>query len=239
MPRFFVDDVLGNTTHISGDDAKHIAKSLRMKVGDTITLCDRNSIEYDCEITEIDAAIKLNVLSSKPCEREPKTKITLFQAMPKSDKMDFIVQKAVELGVDTIYPIITSRCISRPDPKKQVSKIARYNKVAIEAAKQCGRGKIPRVADFISYNDCLDLTENFDTSLLFYELGGEQINSLISEDEKDIAIIIGSEGGFSETEVSDAIKKGIKVASLGKIILRCETAPIVALSILMNITKNI
>lgn len=239
MPRFFVDDVSGDKIFIKGEDAKHISKSLRMKIGEEVIVCDKNEIEHFCTISNIDDVVTLDISKSAPCENEPSVEVVLYQAMPKSDKMDFIIQKAVELGITRIVPILTERCISRPDAKSMKKKIERFQKISESAAKQSGRGVIPKIDNLLSYNGACDQALKSDCAMLFYELGGERVENIIGNSAKSISFIIGSEGGFSETEVETAQQKGIKTASLGRRILRCETAPIVAASIIMFVTKNI
>lgn len=238
MPRFFTDNILENTAIITGDDAKHIGKVLRCKIGEKITVCDAKGFDYECEIASISDSVTLNILTKAENKSEPSVKVHLFQALPKSDKMEFIIQKAVELGVSEITPIMTSRCVSRPEKSKMKKKIERYNAVSKEAAKQSGRGIIPIVNPLLSYNQCIEKIEDFDKTILFYENGGERLNSIINSDIKSLAIIIGSEGGFEQSEVDFATEKGAKIATLGARILRCETAPLAALSIVMNITEN-
>lgn len=239
MPRFFIDNIVGEQAFIVGEDANHITKSLRMKLGDEVIVCDRNEVEHFCTIAQLGDTVVLDVSKSAPCENEPSVSVTLYQAMPKSDKMEFIIQKAVELGITEIVPIISSRCISRPDQKSMAKKLIRYNKIAESAAKQSGRGIIPKVLPTITFEKACETAASDEAAMLFYELGGKRVSELISPANKSISFIIGSEGGFSEQEVEYAQKLGIETASLGKRILRCETAPIVALTIIMNLTENI
>lgn len=144
MPRFFTQDITEMGGCITGEDAKHIAKVLRMKVGDELTVCDTKGRDYDCMIEEIGAGeVRLKVLSVAPSQSEPDVRVHLYQAMPKADKMETIIQKAVELGAASITPVMTRRCVSRPDAKSMDKKLVRYNRIALEAAKQCGRGVVP------------------------------------------------------------------------------------------------
>ena len=147
MPRFFVDSVESDTVEITGGDARHIALSLRMKIGERLVLCDGNGREAECEIKEIcPESVVLSVVSRCDSKAEPKTEVILYQALPKFDKFEYIVQKSVELGVSRIVPVLTSRCISRPDEKTMAKKIERLQKIADEAAKQSGRGRLPKVS---------------------------------------------------------------------------------------------
>lgn len=238
MPRFFTDNINNKTAVITGDDAKHIGKVLRARIGERVTVCDMAGFDYECEIAEIGEQVLLNVISKTPNETEPSVYVHLFQALPKSDKMEFIIQKAVELGISEITPVLSSRCVSRPDESKMQKKVRRWNAVAYEAAKQCGRGKISKVNEIINFDNAIKEAIKSEVPLIFYENGGERINGLISTATKSIAVFIGSEGGFEVGEIEKAQNVGIKTATLGKRILRCETAPISALSIIMNITEN-
>ena len=212
-----------------------------MAKGDLLTVCDMHMTEYECSIADFEAGdVLLEVISSGKGDTEPPYRVTLFQALPKSDKMDFIVQKAVELGVWEIVPFISERCISRPDAKTAQTKLARWNKIALEAAKQCGRGIIPQVRQICSFKQALSLAAEVDCPLLFYE--GDTVCSLkgalstksadVYDTDKPLVIsaMIGSEGGFAQAEVEMASACGMIPTGLGKRILRCETAPIVALS---------
>lgn len=238
MPRFFCDNINDNIAIITGDDAKHITKVLRYKVDDEIVISDKNGFDYECDIISIDDDIHLKIKRKFKNETEPSSCIVLYQALPKGDKMDFIIQKAVELGVNKIIPIMTKYCVSKPDDKSFEKKLIRYNKIAKEAAKQSGRGIIPVVENIITYETALKNMKD-EVSLLFYEGGGKNISELITTKDEKINIIIGSEGGFSQEEVKLAEDYDIKIATLGKRILRCETAPIVALSLVLFTTGNI
>lgn len=239
MPRFFCDNIIDKKIIIDDEDSKHIKKVLRMKIGDKITVSSSNKQDYECVITDLSDNVELEIISQKENDTEPTVQIVLYQALPKSDKMDFIIQKAVELGVTKIVPILTKRCVSRPDEKSMKKKVARYQKIAKEAAKQCGRGIIPEVNDLMTFDDVINNKDNLEKMILFYEGGGKRINYIIESEQKSIGIIVGSEGGFEEDEVKRATCKNVLVATLGKLILRCETAPLTAISVIMNITKNI
>lgn len=240
MPRFFVQKNNINSEHIivDGGDAIHIGRSLRMKLGDMITLCC-DGIEYESKIISIsDSMVDCEIVSSKQGETEPDIKLTLFQAIPKSDKLEFIVQKAVELGACDIVPVLTSRCVSRPDKKSFKKKLERLNKIALEAAKQCGRSVIPAVRDFITFDECVNELKQKDLGLICYEKGGKNLKETVLESCKTVGVFIGSEGGFDSTEAEKCIENGVVPISLGSRILRCETAPVAAISIIMNITGN-
>ena len=152
--------------------------------------------------------------------------------------MEFIIQKAVELGVTEITPVMTAYCVSRPDSKSMEKKLARYQKIALEASKQCGRGRIPQVHPLLNFDDAINRQTQKDISILFYECGGLPLQKLISPEQKKISVFVGSEGGFSKSEAERAEAAGLCLATLGNRILRCETAPIAGISIVMNLTGN-
>lgn len=238
MPRFFTDVPVDGRAVITGADAVHIGRSLRMKVGEELTLC-ANGIEYSCVIdgfTEDEVSCK--VLSAQPSKAEPSVKLTIFQALPKSDKMDLIVQKSVELGVSEIVPVITERCVSRPDEKSLVKKLVRWQKIALEAAKQCGRGIIPVISPAVDLKKCVSQLGGMDAALMCYEKGGASLSSLDLPNVGSIGVLIGCEGGFEPSEAEFAKANGVTLIGLGARILRCETAPLAAASIIMSLTGN-
>ena len=207
-----------------------------MKDNEKVVICNKLGTDYDCEIETFNEnkTVTLNIISSYENQSEPSVNITLYQAIPKTDKLEFIIQKAVELGVSKIVPIQSKYCIAKMDQKTYAKKQIRYNKISYAAAKQSGRGIIPEVCDILSYKDAIKQAEN---GILYYEHGGIKTNEIIGE-TKDVSIFIGSEGGFSEDEVQFAIENGVKIGSLGKLILRCETAPIIAMAMVLNATNN-
>ncbi|MCH5303591.1 MAG: 16S rRNA (uracil(1498)-N(3))-methyltransferase [Ruminococcus sp.] len=236
MPWFFTDEEIKNEKfNIDGENARHISKSLRMKRGEKLTLVSPSKTQFDCEIDNIsNELVGVKILEKKPCENEPETQITLYQALPKSDKMEFIIQKCVELGVYKIVPTISSRCVSRPDKKSLEKKLARWQKIAKEAAQQSRRGIIPEICEAVSFKQAVENSKENEQNIIFYELGGESIKNIIENSRpKNIGIFIGSEGGFEQSEVDLALENGARVATLGKRILRAETAPLAALSIIM------
>lgn len=239
MPRFFTQTISREGGSITGDDAKHIAKVLRMKIGEELTVCDTKGYDYHCMIESLsDKEVTLKVLSAEESQSEPSVKVHLYQAMPKGDKLELIIQKAVELGVDSITPVMTRRCVSKPDAKSMAKKLERYNRIALEAAKQSGRGKIPQVKPLLDLNEALDEMAETSCPILFYENATAPAKEVIDQAGQEIAVLIGSEGGFDESEVVKAKEKGCQVLSLGNRILRCETAPLAALSLIMFETGN-
>lgn len=236
MPRFFVPSVnfSDDGVKICGDDARHIARSLRMAEGDTVTVCDMHGTEHECRLARIrDEECLCEIISSKKGENEPPVKISLFMAYPKADKLEYIVQKAVELGAAEIIPFESERCIKRPAPEKAEKNTARLQRIASEAAKQCGRSVLPTVAAPISYGEALKRGAVADLSIFCYE--GDGTNSLkkileAKPDAKTVSVVVGCEGGFSSKEAKMAEDAGFAMANLGARILRCETAPSFALS---------
>ena len=235
MAWFFSETEIPSDTYLlTGDNAKH-AKVLRLRAGEEVTVVTPKGEQCSCEVVEGDA---LRVLRRKPCENEPNVYVTLYQALPKGDKMDYIVQKCVELGVSRIVPMLTSRCVSRPDEKSLRKKRERWQKIALQAAMQSRRGVIPEVADCVSFRQAAELSKENDKTVFFYELGGESVKKILTDAPGSIGIFIGSEGGFDPSEVELAVQNGAKTATLGKRILRAETAPLAAMSIIMYQTDN-
>lgn len=238
MPHFFVDEEIESGEYtLFGEDGRHIAKSLRMKQGENLTLCSPSGTVHNCVVEKVEGDfVEVRILSSEQSEAEPSVKVTLYQALPKGDKMEFIIQKAVEIGVTEIVPVISSRCVSRPDKKSLSKKILRWQKIAKQAAMQSGRGIVPKVSDAVSFEKGVENANG--EKVIFYELGGESVRDILSDKPKEISIFIGSEGGFSSDEVDLVLKNGGRKATLGKRILRAETAPLVALSVIMYETDN-
>ncbi|MDE6500730.1 MAG: 16S rRNA (uracil(1498)-N(3))-methyltransferase [Ruminococcus sp.] len=239
MPRFFVNEIDEDNITLTGSDANHIGRSLRMKKGEEITVCC-NGTDYNCIINNITSdTVYLDMISKNPCSAEPDINVTLFQAVPKLDKLEYIIQKSVELGVSRIVPLITRRCISRPDEKDFTKKLSRLQKIAEQASKQSGRGIIPEVTPIVSYKKALDIMQELDRTIILYEeKGGCKFSEVNFDNVKTIGLVVGSEGGFDSEEVQNAVDIGAVRVWLGKRILRCETAPITAMSILMFLTNN-
>ena len=238
-PRFFTENI-GKTAVITGADAAHISRVLRMKSGDLAIVCDGRKTDCLCRIISADSScVELEILDKRENEAEPSVYLRLFQCLPKGDKLEFIVQKAVELGASEIIPVASKRCVSRPDRKSSEKKLERYRRIAEEAAKQCGRGILPKIGETLDFPQAVKAVNPEGLGLIFYECGGESLVSLAGGIKSGaIDVFIGSEGGFEESEVSLALENGIHAATLGKRILRCETAPIAAISVLMNLTGN-
>lgn len=239
MDWFFADNI-GETHLITGEDAVHITKSLRMSVGECLTLCDSNRTEHLCRIERINNdGVFVRVISESECHNEPGVNVTLFAALTKGDKMETVIQKAVEIGVHSIVPVLTDRCVSRPDSKAAAKKVQRYQKIASQASMQSRRAIIPQVENITELKKVPEILKSFDKIILFYEGGGEPLRSIITQNDKNIAVFTGPEGGFEEREVNLLTDSGAVCATLGKRILRAETAPLVALSAIMFHTGNL
>jgi len=240
MHRFFVDNLSGASDNIiiTGNDVNHIRNVLRLKIGEKIMVSDGSGTDYQCSISEIGSdMITASIEDVFKNAAELPVKITLFQGMPKSDKLELIIQKAVELGVYEIVPVITKRTVVKIDDKKAGKKLERYNVIAESAGKQSGRGIIPTVKPFMSFKQALEYAKTFDMNLIPYEeaKGMEYSREVIKDihGKKSLGIFIGPEGGFAKEEVDMAIEAGAKCITLGNRILRTETAGLAVLSIIM------
>ena len=238
MPRFFVntEDVGKEFVYIKGSDAYHLARSLRMAVGDEITLSDGKGREFLCELTKIrDEECECRITESRVSGAEMPLEVTLYMAYPKGDKLETVIQKAVELGASRIVPFESSRCIKRPKAEKLDKQLSRLQRIAEEAAKQCGRGKLPEVLPPISFSVAISEAAKADISLFCYESEDKRSLRAALDKRKDaasISVVVGSEGGFSPEEAAAAISAGCVSVSLGRRILRCETAPSFVLSVI-------
>ncbi len=238
MPRFFLEHITPDNIRITGEDARHIGRSLRMRTGEMLTVCSQGR-DYHCRISAITPdEVLLEALSSELCAAEPSINVTLYQAVPKADKLSSIIQKSVELGAVRIVPVLTRRCVARPDKKDFDKKLPRLQKIAESAAKQSGRGIIPEVSGLLTWQEALEEMSKKECAMLFYEEGGVRFNEVPLANAKDIAVFIGSEGGLDPEEALTAKNAGIYNVWLGNRILRCETAPIAVISILMQLTGN-
>lgn len=239
MARFFIEGHPEGTMVIDGEDGRHISRSLRMRPGETLTLCNGEGMDFFCEIKEIVGdQVTVTVLGQRQSVGEPTVDVTIYQGLPKSDKMDWISQKMVEAGGGKLVPMLTERCVSRPDEKAAAKKRERWQKIAEEAAKQCGRGKIPEVAPLMTFEQAILEAEQKGPILFFYEGGGTSLRELVDDTTQALSIFIGPEGGFAEEEVAFAKEHGAKIGSLGTRIFRTETAATAALAAIMALTGN-
>ncbi len=243
MYQFFVEPARihesDKSVIITGSDVNHIRNVLRMKPGEEISVSNgQDGREYRCGILSLEEdCIRCELRFIKEDGVELPSKIYLFQGLPKADKMEFIIQKAVELGVYQVIPVATKRCVVKLDDKKAKSKIARWQGIAEAAAKQSKRGIIPQVSEVMSFRDAVRYAADMDVKLIPYELaeGMEKTKALIEhiEPNRSIAVFIGPEGGFEGEEIRVALESGIESVTLGKRILRTETAGMTVLSWIM------
>ena len=237
MVRFFVtgDELNGSGITLTGENAQH-AKVLRLKEGEQVLVCDGEGRECLCEVAAVsNGAIDLNVLETRESETEARVRVSVYMAFPKADKLEHVIQKATELGAYEIVAFPSARCISKPDEKSLKKKLERWQKIAASAAEQSGRGRIPQVLTLPSYKAALERAAQADLPLMFYE--NEQATTLkmalSAGDYQTVSLLTGPEGGLEVSEVEQAAAAGFKVCTLGKRILRCETAPLCALSAVM------
>ena len=239
MYHFFVSEeqINGENAYIEGSDVNHIANVLRMKPGEELLISVRGDWDYLCKIVDIETdRVNLKVLESME-QRELPVNITLLQGIPKSDKLEMIIQKAVELGVSEIIPVKTKRVVVKIDEKKVDTKVNRWNAIAESAAKQSKRSIIPKVYEPISIDNALEIVKDFGVKLIPYENadGIDKTRKILDgmDKTKDIVVFIGPEGGFEEAEVERIKNSGFEVITLGKRILRTETAGLALLSNIM------
>ena len=240
MYQFFVpaENIQGNRIWITGDDVNHIKNVLRMKIGEEIAISNgEDGKEYRCGIEEMGDEIICSLRFVKEDGVELPSKITLFQGLPKADKMELIIQKAVELGAYEIVPVSMARSIVKLDDKKQKSKLARWQGISEAAAKQSKRSIIPQILPVMSMKQALDYAKEMDMLFVPYELAEDMSKTRELFDTilpgQHVGFFIGPEGGFDENEIRLAMESGAKPITLGKRILRTETAGLAVLSILM------
>ena len=242
MQRFFVEphqiDEGTHQIHILGSDVNHISNVLRMKQGEELWISDGGKKEYRCTIEEFSPdEVLLHIIYAQQPDYELQSRIYLFQGLPKADKMELIIQKAVELGAYEVIPVETKRCVVKLDGKKAAKKVERWKQIAESAAKQSKRMLIPNVHEVLTFKEALKYAESMDVRLIPYELakGMQETKEILADIQpgQSVGIFIGPEGGFEEKEVETAISEGAKPITLGKRILRTETAGLAILSVLM------
>lgn len=247
MQRFFVEphqiDEEAHQIHITGSDVNHISNVLRMKTGEELWISDGSKYEYRCTIESFEPdEVLLHIVYSQEPEYELPCRIYLFQGLPKADKMELIIQKAVELGAYEIIPVETKRCVVKLDGRKSAKKTARWQQIAESAAKQSKRMLIPNVHEVLTFREALKYAESMDVRLVPYELarGMKETKEILAgiEPGQSVGIFIGPEGGFEEKEIEAAIEGGAKPITLGRRILRTETAGLAILSVLMFQLEN-
>ena len=233
MTRFFLepDQLLSDTVTLIGENAQH-AKVLRLKPGEEILVCDGQGMACLCALEE---GMTFRVIQRRPCENEAAVKVSVYMAFPKADKLEHVIQKATELGAWEIVAFPSARCVSRPDEKSLKKKQERWQKIAASAAEQSGRGIIPQVVILSSFREALERGAQTDLPIMFYENEHATTLKMALEQTKfrSVSILSGPEGGLEEKEVQAAQQAGFRICTLGRRILRCETAPLCGLSAIM------
>lgn len=236
MIRFFVspEEFLREEVQLSGENAQH-AKVLRLKAGETVLVCDGNGHEAVCSVMASGENWTLAVQERRDSLTEAAVQVSIYMSFPKADKLEHVVQKATELGAYEIVAFPSSRCVSRPDEKSLKKKLERWQKIAASAAEQSGRGRVPRVLVLSSFSEALNRAAQADKALLFYENEDARTlkMALCGGGYHTVSLMTGPEGGLEESEVLQARSAGLQVCTLGRRILRCETAPLCALSAVM------
>jgi 16S rRNA (uracil1498-N3)-methyltransferase len=236
VPTFFVEKrcVSGDTAVLDGSEAGHMLRSLRLRVGDSFHAFDEEGSRYRMRILEATSrSLRAEVLETAPPDEPPAVAVTLLVGMPKADKMDFILEKATELGVDRVVVFRSSRTVPRPDAADERKRLARWERIALAAAKQCGAGRVPKVEGILSWPAALAAASGADGKVVFWEgVGSFGLKRVLAPmaGARSVALLVGPEGGFSEGEVTEAEGAGFARAGLGKRILRVETAAVAALA---------
>jgi len=237
MIRFFVEpaELEREKPCLEGENAAH-AKVLRLKNGEQVLLCDGQGNEALCTVEDAQAGVYvLQRVETRTSVTEPAVQASVYMALPKADKLEHVIQKATELGAFEIVTFPTARCVSRPDDKSLKKKLERWQKIAASAAEQSGRGRIPQVVVLNDYASALKRAAQADVAIVFYE--NERANTLQNTlrraPYRTVSLLSGPEGGFEESEITKAMDAGLQVCTLGTRILRCETAPLCALSAVM------
>ncbi|MCR5791756.1 MAG: 16S rRNA (uracil(1498)-N(3))-methyltransferase [Lachnospiraceae bacterium] len=241
MHWFYVESsqITEDEIRITGKDVNHIKNVLRMTKGERMVICDGEGRDYYCTLKDIGSKeVVAHIESMNATESELPAKLYLFQGLPKKDKMELIIQKAVELGAYEIIPVAMKRCVAKiEDKKKEARKLERWQSIAESAAKQSGRGFIPKVQGVLSYKEALKYAGELETVILPYELAKDmnKTKEVLAKccTHHSIGIFIGPEGGFDDAEIEEALQLGFETVSLGKRILRTETAGLAILSVLM------
>lgn len=241
MPhRYFTRELANGQAALIGSDAHHLANVMRARLGEEVVLCGPDGLEYTGSVTSITPGrVEFSVSEGAPSKAEPNVAVTLFVGYPKQGKLDEIIRHSVELGVTEIVPFFSRYCVAAP--KKEEAKNERYNRIAAEAAKQAGRAQIPHVAmPLENFSAVCEALNQYDKALFFYEGGGAPLRELLVPGSvQTLALITGSEGGFSTEEAAAAASAGAATVGLGPRILRCETAPLTALTAAMLLTGNL
>lgn len=246
MPRFFIktEQIRDNEIIIIGEDVKHIKNVLRKQTGDSLEICNQQTgITYKCQISDLQEDKILTNIIDKIDSEENKIKVDIYQGLPKADKMELIIQKSIELGVNAIIPVEMKRCVVKLDLKSENKKIERWQKIAESAAKQSGRNFVPEIRNIVKIEEIAKLTNTYDSIIVCYENEKENYikNELLKLKNKEnvkIAVVIGPEGGLEEKDVEYLKQNGASVVTLGNRILRTETVALNLLSIIMYELEN-
>ena len=235
MANFYIEktDINENIATISGEEAQHISRVLRMKKGDEVTLCDGEGMFYEAVLSDFsDKTVTAEILSSRRAETEPNVQVTIFQGVPKNPKLETIIQKLTEIGAVRLVPVDTKRCVAKLDKE---NKVDRLRKIAREAAKQSKRGIVPEVLSPVSFKEAVKMASEADLALIPYEEEREMSlkKALQGKAPKTVSVMIGPEGGFDGEEIKLAMESGITRVTLGKRILRTETAPLTVCSAIL------
>ena len=242
MPKFFIESnqINNNTIKIKGEDVNHIANVLRKQIGDELNICNSTTSDnFLCKIIEINKeSIICDIIERIENKSDNSPNITIFQGLPKADKMELIIQKCTELGVNEFVPLQMERCVVKLDSKNEAKKIERWQKIVETAAKQCGRNNIPKVENLINIKKLCNLLDKYDIVLVAYEQEKENTLKIKLKDIKDkkninIAVVIGPEGGIEASEIEELKDSGAEIITLGERILRTETVGIAMASIIM------
>lgn len=240
---FFVSssDIVNDVVSFSREDSRHIAMVLRMSVGDNITVCDDNSRKHLCSLLHVcKDSVTAQVLSTEYFSNQPTASVTVYAGLSKGDRFDYLIQKCVECGVDSIVPFISERCIARPDKSEYEKKQIRFQRIADEAVNQSKRSNRVKVHSILSFKDAILKASKHSTALFLYESEEKlSLSTILNESNgSDYSVFTGPEGGFSESEVQIATSSGMSIVSIGPRIMRCETAPVAALCAIMYHTGN-
>lgn len=242
MARFFMagTNIAGGMAIMKGRDAEHV-RVLRLRPGEDMIICDGRGTDYKCRLVKADKEqVEAEVVEVVRCPAEPSVKVSVLCGLPKGDKTDYIIQKSVEAGAEEILFFTSARCVAKPETPEK--KLERWQRIAEEAAKQSGRGIIPRVSWAGDFAGALDAAVKKDLGLFMYETGErEALNAVleVNPGSKTAAVMTGPEGGFEPFEADLARIAGLHICSMGERILRCETAPVVALTAIMYATGNL
>lgn len=241
--RFFVteDQLQGEYVRLDPSDAVHIARVLRMRPGEEITVCCTNGQAYSCKLDQVDKReVWAEILSSAPFDSEPTVQTTVYAGLSKGDRFDYLLQKCVECGAARVVPFLSQHCVVRPDPQEGEKKRLRYQRIALEASKQCQRSRVVQVGEIVPLERALSQAAQADCPLFLYEKERQRsLSALLREAKRtSFSIVAGPEGGFSPEEAALAAQMGLHCVSIGPRILRCETAPVAALCAVMYQTGN-